>query len=200
MRNRPMVIAASVIILAGLLFSQGAITGFFARGADTKEYSVVDFPVQHSKTLRGIAMENGVEYQAEGKIVIKFDPVKSTTSRSFDKVTPAGSTSYFLASWSGWGPSVTGTITFNGKEYLIDSTGSSSSFSSSESDRRFGYMFSSTGVTLGSLSGLSTIQLSGENGLRGSDNLPRVNGNEKVTLKITGPVTVSLEELSIPLP
>lgn len=199
MENR-LFLASALVILVGLLFFQGTITGFFAKSAEPKGYSVVDFPVQHSKTLRGIAVENGVEYQAEGKITIKFDPVPSSTSSSFDKVTPAGTISYFLASWSGWGPSVTGTITFNGNEYLIDSTGSSSSFGSSEKDDRFSYVFLSTGVTLGTLSGLSAIQLGGENGLRGSDGLPRVNGNEKAALKITGPVSVSLEELSIPLP
>lgn len=199
MENR-LIIVASVVILAGLLFFQGTITGFFAKSTEPTGYSVVDFPVQHSKTLRGTATENGVEYHAEGKITVKFDPVKSSASSSFDKVTPTGTISYFLSSWSGWGPSVTGTITFNGKEYLIDSTGSSSSFSSSETDKRFSYVFSSTGVTLGTLSGLSTITLSGQNGLRGSDDLPRVNGDEKMSLKIAGPVSVSLEELSIPFP
>lgn len=199
MDKRAFVIGAIALMSIGFIVSQGTITGFFAKNIETG-YSVVDFPVQHTKTLRGTAVENGITHTAEAKITIKFDPVKSSSFRSLDKVTPEGTLTYFLASWSAWGPEVFGSVTFNGKEYLIDSSGSSSSFSASEKNSKFSYAFTSTGVTLGTLSGVSTIELSGENGLYGSDNLPRLNGNEKASLKISGPVSLDLSELSIPLP
>ncbi len=192
-RNRQFLLLASLLVVGMLFFARGPITGFLTKNVGEEGgYKVVDFPVKYEKTLNGKAYVDAQVYDAVANFDIELVSVPSNKMETFEKVLPSGTAKYLLASWDGWGASVKGSVTYNGKEYLIDSLGSSSSFSSTEFEEAFSNVFVSQGITLGVLNGATLLELTGSNSLRAEDGLPRLNGNEKVSFKITGPVTVEL--------